>query len=801
MATYLLQKTSTMKQALKYIIILFGFTIPSKAFAIFWLIFLMYIRQDIYKPEVMSSWKGFFLPQIKVEGEYLTYNECEYIFPSQVKAFRSCCDSSNNLKSEYAKYDSNNQVVGCVDSKGDDVPGVGTCICAQRVLADCRTPMRGFGEPLLGCFKLPLGPPPPPFCDTFEPLPQIKIVPLANNNRFDPKIKVMVGLGDNKKCDNNIIVNLNTSCADGSIGEIHGYKSMTLGIRPDGTSHGLQSLSYNGVNYFFEAKKDGERICGLYYGNNSNSKNIITSVCYDLPNTPKPIILNQRQDIEKLLSLNNNIFIDVITEGYNNNKPFKLQYSITNGGVLHQDTKLKLIRPQLDENHLFKYSALCYDENGNSTSGTVDAEGIKCPEKYKTNVKLKYSENKNGTVLCISEEEAGLKEYMVSRNGNKVFKIKELGKAFIPHSYDISSGTWLKDYRKNNSNVSIENSNQVFLDKIKIAAANIFTLYPHKNVNYNAKYKNIEIISSAYNIPIELRNQLNTFTITANEAMRYGIGNSTTQVVKTNFVNSIDNTAFFLTKDEEDKGQYMPLDPYMRNLCISNFSYVDYTNTRQEEFFTPASSLHNCDFISIEAWGGGAASHIFSDPNDPLTSQHGKSFSGASGGYTKGIISVDQNNNTLKMKIGDGGNDINRAGNDTIVYLCDNNKNNCTILLTAHGAQDFRTKADALDLNSNNIDNTKVMFTENYPGQSGKYETGKQNNPDIPEPIMNPDGIKGSYIEWRNSNCYDSSKIDSNNVAVPSDVAGMGGCVYRDANIWQPGAPGKVRLTCEKWSN
>ena len=792
-----------MRKIIQATIILLGISIPSKIFAFGWFIFLMYIRQDIEKPEVMTSWKGFFLPQIKVESSYLTYNECEYIFPTRVKAFRSCCDSNNDIKTEYIKSDSNKQVVGCTDKKGNIVAGVGTCICAKRVLANCKTDA-GFGRALLGCYKLPLGPPPPPFCDNFKSLPQIKIVPVKNNNFFNPKIKVMVGTGNNKQCDNTDIISLNASCTDGSLGTLYNYKSMILGVRADGTSKGYQTLSYNGTGYIFEAKQDKDRICGLYYGDDNSTKNVISSACYDLPTISKPVIVNPPSRIDNLLNLNSSIFIEATVKDYNNDKPFKLQYSTINGGVLHKDTKLKLIRPEIDKEHLFKYNALCYNSSGATKLGTINDDGIVCPTNYKDKVKLRYKENSNGTVLCISEQEKGIDEYMVMREGNKIFKMKELGKAFIPHSYNSITANWDIDYRKNPSNLLISNSTQDLLDKVQLVGAGIFTIYPDNYPSYNAKYKKLEIISNAYSIPEKIRNKMNLTTLSADEGMKRGLGisNNAYYVVKTNFIDAINNTSFFLTKEEEEKAQYLPLNPYLRELCIHNFPTVDYTDTTQDNFFTPTSSHHSCDFVSIEAWGGGASGYIFSDSTDPLISQHGKSFSGAAGGYTKAMIKIDKNSskNVLKMQIGKGGNQSTQTGGSTIIYLCDSSKNNCSILLKAHGGKAFRTAANELDLKGSSFDQTKVIFIENYPGQEGEYETSSKPYPDVPEPMMKPDGSQGQYVEWKNTNCYDSSKIDINNKAQASDVPGMGGCVHRDTNVWQPGAKGRIRLMCEKWS-
>ena len=779
-----------MKKILLYLITVLFVTVPFRCFAfLFLLALLVLIRQSVEKPSIMDQWEGFFQPQIKVKSnilgggsEILSIDECTFIQPTKVKAYKGCCDISQSRKA-----DKEVTVEGIMRCK----EGSMACICAKRVLASCETDLHP--NPGLGCINIPSGPSPPPFYNHFVQSPEVKIVPVRDSSFFSPAIKVMVGSGDKKRCDNGAIIDINANCIDNSTGVLSGYSTNVLRLNYDGSSIGRKSLAYNGKQYFFEAKKRDDQICGLYYGNDGSVTKAVSSVCYDIPKPAKPEIINYPPNIVSLLQSNSRIDISTRINGYNGNQPFNLYY---NGvGVLHNDTKLKLKRLKMGNDHFFEVKFLCKNSSGNSVVGSVVNGNISCPLGYDKGVVMRYKENPNSRVLCISEEESGVNEYMLVR-GNEIFKITELGKGFIPHKYYSYANKWLIDYSKYNSNMLIEHEDQALLDKIKNTGANLFSIHADSTGYYNAKYKKLEIVSRLSDVPDDVRAYVNRIVFDAEDAKRYNMYNGSTQytVTTTNFINSINNKAFFLTKDEEDQSRYLPLDPYRRGLCITDFAYQDYTNIGAEEFFD--AKLQKCEFVTVEAWGGGAAGHIFADLNDPLTSIHGQSFSGSSGGYTKGTIKIENIKNILKIKIGKGGDASNKAGELTEVHLCNSDKSNCTKLLSANGGEAFRGKAQAIDFNDiNYFDKNTILHADKFSGNIGQYETTSKPNPDVPEPIILPNSKKqGNYIAWNKTFCY-SGTVNA------ARAPGSGGCVSRANGIWQPGADGRIRVTCERWNN
>ncbi len=722
----------------------------------------------------MDTWNGFFQPQIHVKSKIsgsstLSPGDCEFIQPTRVKAYLACCDRSNI---QPITIESNNRCKS----------GSISCICAKRVFT-CDTDLNP--NPLLGCYLLPLPPPPPPFCDVFQTQTNIRIVPVKESSFFSPKIKIIVGLDGKKRHNNNSL----------DEDESSNYKSMILSLNSNGTSKGIERLSFGDTEYMFEAKKRENQICGLYYKDSKFEP--YSSVCFDIPKMNKPIINSYPDDIANILKKGENIVVQATVNGYNNNKSFNLFY--TKSGILHNDTKLKLIRPKINDEHFFERELLCYNSLGKYVKGVFTEESVKCPDGYK-NEKIAYKEDPKGRVLCISEEE--ISEYMLNR-GNRIFRFAEIGRAFIPHQYNSITNEWEVNYSTIPNNLFIEDTPQDEIDIIQNIGANLFVIYPtKKGGHYNAKYKQVESFARLENFPEKTRNNFIATHLSKSEALKYNIIDGSIAIVITNFVNIEDNTAFFLTREEQEKAQYIPTDPNLRGLCIHDFPFQVFDDPNKNQLDNDLDNSGNffnaqeCDFVTIEAWGGGASGHI-----DTLEkSKHGKSFSGASGGYTKGTIKIKPDQHILKMEIGSGGNIPNKAGQTTKVYLCDNNKENCDTLLSANGGRSNREEAKEIDLNNKDQFNRKlVLFVDTFPGLQGKYEISDKKNPDVAQPRITEKNLPGGYINWKSTLCSQSDSMNEVTSVIPSTETGQGGCVSKEKNLWQPGSNGKVKITCEIW--
>ncbi len=779
----------------KKIIFLFALLInllPVRLLGFIWLLGLMIlIRQDVEKPSIMDRWEGFFEPQIKVISNIsgggaatLGDGECTFLQPTRVLGYKACCDAQNRRDKSKEWYAAGQLV--CDD-------GSLSCMCARRVLVDCKTGLEP--DPELGCFAIPLSPPPPPFAEQFTVLPSVKILPVRDSSFFNPQIKVMVGVGNNKKCADGNIISLSDTCAGFDRGVLHGYTSKILSLNLGGGSQGKRMLSYGGQSYIFDAQKRDNQICGLYYGNNTEGVNDtpISSVCYDIPYPSRPEVVSAPDNITDLLINDSNINIAVRVPGYNNDQPFNLNYN--RGGTLHQDTGLELQRLHMNDKHFIDSELLCHNVFGDSVVVDVNDSPVVCPFGYSHKAELRYKEDENSNALCILERN-GSDQYMLTR-GNTVYQISELGKAFVPHSYFLERDKWVVDYSMNHGNLFISDVNQEFLDKIQNFGPNLFLVHPeYGGGKYHVKYTKVESIAPLFELPFEIQAKVDLKRLDAYEAKKYNIGSGSASgytVASTYFIDSNTKKPFFFTSQEARDALYLPLDPYLKGLCITNFPHYDYTDADQEGFV----NITDCDFVDIEAWGGGAAGHILADGDPFLVKNNnvGRSFSGASGGYTRAVVKADHSD-ILKIKVGKGGNSSNSPGEVTSVYGCDINKENCSILLSANGAGSFGKEAEELNVSDvNAFDPVRVLQVEKFSGMSGVFESVTKRDPDVPEPLIVEGRKNGEYVASKESFCYNRS----DSLAQPK-APGMGGCVSRANNVWQQGADGKVKITCERWS-
>ena len=186
----------------------------------------------------------------------------------------------------------------------------------------------------------------------------------------------------------------------------------------------------------------------------------------------------------------------------------------------------------------------------------------------------------------------------------------------------------------------------------------------------------------------------------------------------------------------------------------------------------------SCDFIKIEAWGGGESGSV------------GSSKSGKAGNYVMGLLKLDKDvmDKKLIVDIGTGGKGnrhLNNAGGNTSVKLCTGDDNsNCVISLIAQGG----SKGD--DYLQDKSSGTNLLA--HYRLFSG-HRNVEEN--EVLIPYQNPDLLEGKILKQEEECVYRSVKLEKNSNKYP----GAGGCSGVHTNA-QEGADGIVKLTCEKWS-
>ncbi|WP_144445940.1 hypothetical protein [Ehrlichia muris] len=230
---------------------------------------------------------------------------------------------------------------------------------------------------------------------------------------------------------------------------------------------------------------------------------------------------------------------------------------------------------------------------------------------------------------------------------------------------------------------------------------------------------------------------------------------------------------------------------YFEGMCVDRFPKYEYkvkkfiNGTRIKRYVYEIDSYRKCDFIKVEAWGGGQAGYI----------KDGKAYSGLPAHYTLGILKT--HNGRLKGKklviyVGEGGRYPEQYGEDTVVALCDSDTfdGNCEISFVARGCTHNGCEKNDSFINDDIVAHyrsaTGIDFTKQRPIWLQYYRFIPWGNPNFPDGTirLNPDDCAGPV------NAFEKN---------PNQYPGSGGCANLSKSI-QQGADGLVRLTCEVWS-
>ncbi|MBQ4874505.1 MAG: hypothetical protein HRK26_00120 [Rickettsiaceae bacterium H1] len=382
-----------------------------------------FMMNSVKRVHNFSNWKALFYPKIHVRpssgcyvledtNKIMSPGDCDYVCPQNVSAFRSKCDSSGEIKKE----------------------GHFDCVCAATVTS-CSTPQSNndLFRMKIGCFILPLGPPPRPFCNNCAIIvPNITIVPVKGASVIDPKIKVRVGTDVKRKCSNGDEVKISEFCINGSTTEILEYKEEIL-IPKETTV-----INYSGQDYKFQARRDSKNgICAKHITNNAELEK---EQCYQLLESPDPIIKSYYGDK-----------VSVMVNGYNNNQPFDIRY-----GQEDKKTGLYLVKPKVGGKRQFQYNA----------------------DKTITN-------NPNSNVLCIAKKNPA-NDYSIIRN-NRIVRFKHLESVFVPVKYDGFIQGFIRDYSPGKHNVNTKDTKQHILDTVILNPDH--TVYIRPDMNDREKFK------------------------------------------------------------------------------------------------------------------------------------------------------------------------------------------------------------------------------------------------------------------------------------------------------------------------
>ena len=604
------------------------------------------------------------------------------------------------------------------------------CVCLTD---DCNPNTRClFGQ--VRCKKVKKSVDPPPFCSMLDSANIVSITPLKFSKQtfFRPGVRIHIYSGSGKPYVQDLYA-----------------QSYKIG---DKTSY---DISYAGIPYKFQIYKAGyDIVCAEYINNGVPEK----KVCLPSPGLVRPKITPgsggihiQYQDCQGLPSCD----VDV------------------SPGTKDSNMFFSVIKPKvsLDDYTLVKQYE-CEDGQVVHDVGKCSGGSVK---------ELGYASDNNGNVTCVVDMPFVRMKYSLKKNNRDLwlnrYEKMFLGYGVVTDKTDDgkkSESYVMCDYE---SAINIANMQQEKLDKVRSVKQDVFfdiaghydpkgspcvsnVLYKYDSTRFYKKGRGVSCKDGA-----------------ASNNLISGFDGCSS------LYDSDDDFTNFFHEEDSELDKIKPLNPILQGMCVSNFPSYSYgKRSIDRKVLQNAYKLSidkknsTCDFLKIEAWGGGASG----------MSRSGKS--GRPGNYVMGILKFDKSvvDKKLIIDIGTGGtgsNHLNNAGGDTIVKLCDDDEN-CTIKLVANGGG-----ADGNYLKDNSEGVDKLIH---YRFATGLRDSGQG---EILIPYQSPDAPYGKLQkDSKECNC-NSNTLEKNS----NKYFGAGGCssIY---NCAQEGANGMVKLTCEKWS-
>lgn len=299
------------------------------------------------------------------------------------------------------------------------------------------------------CAPVPLAPGPPPFCEQLAMSPpQVRIVPITDedNDYFNPKVKVIIG---------------DLKGGDGEIGEKLDFPK---GYGED-KAEWRSILDKDGITYYFKTYREKDKLCAEYLGTQSiDEKNPQFVRCFPAPPTPEPEVVEivksntpgkQSNTLKIRMKMSKNTCTYEARGTYSNGLcTFNVNAgSSTNIGPL----SLKVVKPRIvkkttDSNNEKSYIDNIiegilesnpqqfkvlkeYDYVPDIETECKEFQGNKCKLNSlgQPEVEIKYKENSNSRMLCLSGWQPEPEEFVLERE-NKIIPLKLMGTKYIKYN-------------------------------------------------------------------------------------------------------------------------------------------------------------------------------------------------------------------------------------------------------------------------------------------------------------------------------------------------------------------------------
>ncbi|CAH58530.1 hypothetical protein FDZ61_04480 [Ehrlichia ruminantium] len=417
----------------------------------------------------------------------------------------------------------------------------------------------------------------------------------------------------------------------------------------------------------------------------------------------------------------------------------------------------------------------------------------------------KVSPNQNVNVKCISGLELPGKRYYIKKydktiGGHRYFWVRLNKKKLVRHIYDdqknrylpcddsfsydlenISMESFLKSVELHGDYYVIRNQQgNKYSGHVKQNSCRDSELYFYTS-NYSKEIKddkecifgNIEYLSDNGK---KVKHCL--YKYTSDDFQTFGISRN---------VYELNKTDVFLTNKGELDG-LIEENLYFQGMCVEKFPKYDYHIQRhadgeiEKQYMYEIGKYNQCNFLKIEAWGGGQAGDV----------EDGKAYNGTPGHYTLAVLdSTKVKDKKLMIHIGEGGKFPGQYGEDTVVAVCDNsNFDKCEVVLVARGC----TTGECEEKHSLIKDDIVVHY-RSATGMSFPKEMYNFRQYDKFIPWGSSYDFFNGTVGLSYQDCHGPvNSWEKNDNKYP----GSGGCARVGKSI-QQGADGMVKVTCEQW--
>ncbi|QGR03790.1 hypothetical protein EDL79_04490 [Ehrlichia ruminantium] len=607
------------------------------------------------------------------------------------------------------------------------------CICFVSA-CDAKPVVESCDLKSLRCTRKKLRVDPPPFCEMFDIKNIVTIVPLAFSKQtfFKPGAKLYIRSGSEEPYVMDLYVKSH------KIGEKSTY-----------------NVEYKGIPYVFQVYKKGrDTVCVDYTDNNVPED----TVCVPSPSLMRPKISSNGDGIKiKYQDCQDSPDCDI-------NLPV---------GTHDKNLLFSVIKPKINkDDYTLLNEYKCAD-------GQLVHDPNKCTDPDSAHM-LGYANDDNGNVTCVVDMPFVPTEYSLKK-GNRNLWLRENKKMLQGYGIVVENTADGKrsekyvqcDYKYT---IDIASLTQAQLAKVRTMRSIFFNIPGHYNPKDRACQGSV-VYKYDSNRLYEKVNGISCKDVTT-----WNDGPSTFQGCSSLYINDDDFTNFF--HENSNVKNIKPLNPILQGMCVSNFPSSTYGIRENRKVLPTSYALRinkkktSCDFIKIEAWGGGESGSV------------GSAKSGKAGNYVMGILKLDKDMMDKRFIIdvgagGKGDRHLSNAGNDTSVKLCtSDNGSDCVMSLIAQGG----SKGD--DYLQDKSSGTNLLA--HYRLFSGHRNVKED---EILIPYQNPDLFEGKILKQAEECMYRNLELEKNSNKYP----GAGGCSDVHAN-GQEGANGIVKLTCEKWS-